>query len=63
MFADRSTENDPLFPDEILDFGRKSLAENNTEHEIKTYSGVPHGKCRVLTCLKIGLTAPKVLRW
>ncbi|EXJ95516.1 hypothetical protein A1O1_00638 [Capronia coronata CBS 617.96] len=35
-------ENDPLFPDEILDEGRKQFATSNIEHEIKVYSAVPH---------------------
>ena len=37
-------ENDQLFPQEILDDGKKHLEENKVDHEIKTYSGVPHGK-------------------
>ena len=37
-------ENDPLFPDEILEAGRKSLQERKVEHEIEIYSNVPHGK-------------------
>ncbi|EHY58236.1 hypothetical protein HRR83_004906 [Exophiala dermatitidis] len=36
-------ENDPLFPDEILEEGRKQFAASNIEHEIKVYEGVPHG--------------------
>ncbi|KIX06087.1 uncharacterized protein Z518_04061 [Rhinocladiella mackenziei CBS 650.93] len=36
-------EHDPLFPDEILEDGRKQFAASNIEHEIKTYSNVPHG--------------------
>jgi len=36
-------ENDPLFPEEILEDGRKHFATSNVEHEIKTYSNVPHG--------------------
>ncbi len=37
-------EDDPLFPAEVLEAGRKSLAANKVEHEIEVYSGVPHGK-------------------
>jgi dienelactone hydrolase len=37
-------ENDPLFPDEILEEGKKHLATSSVEHEIKVYTGVPHGK-------------------
>ncbi|KEF60246.1 uncharacterized protein A1O9_05096 [Exophiala aquamarina CBS 119918] len=36
-------ENDPLFPDEILEEGKKQFAASNLVHEIKTYPGVPHG--------------------
>lgn len=39
------TENDPLFPDEILEEGKKLFATSNLEHEIKTYPRVPHGSC------------------
>jgi dienelactone hydrolase len=38
-----AVENDPLFPEEILDVGRKHLATTAVEHEIKVYKGVPHG--------------------
>ncbi|KIV90551.1 hypothetical protein PV10_07842 [Exophiala mesophila] len=36
-------ENDPLFPDDVLEEGRKQFATTNLEHQIKTYPGVPHG--------------------
>ena len=36
-------ENDVLFPEEILEEGRKHMRENATEHDIKVYPGVPHG--------------------
>ncbi|KAK6382806.1 hypothetical protein LTS17_003475 [Exophiala oligosperma] len=36
-------ENDPLFPAEILEDGKKYFATSNVEHEIKMYSDVPHG--------------------
>ncbi|KAF2753827.1 alpha/beta-hydrolase [Pseudovirgaria hyperparasitica] len=36
-------ENDPLFPDEIRKEGVKTLETNKIEHEVKLYSGVPHG--------------------
>ncbi|KAK6359835.1 hypothetical protein TWF696_000969 [Orbilia brochopaga] len=36
-------ENDGLFPDEVREAGRKDLQERNIDHEIKVYSGVPHG--------------------
>jgi hypothetical protein len=32
-----------LFPEEILEEGKKQFAASNLEHEIKTYPGVPHG--------------------
>lgn len=36
-------ENDPVFPDELATAGKEALEKNGVEHEIKTYSGVPHG--------------------
>ncbi|KIW16123.1 hypothetical protein PV08_06174 [Exophiala spinifera] len=36
-------ENDPLFPAEILEDGKKDFATSNVEHEVKMYSAVPHG--------------------
>jgi hypothetical protein len=42
------TENDQLFPEEILEEGRRHLQANNIDHEIRTYPGVPHGKSQHL---------------
>jgi hypothetical protein len=42
-------ENDQLFPEEILEEGRKYLEANNIEHEIRIYAGVPHGKSQYST--------------
>ncbi|KAG0636559.1 Alpha/Beta hydrolase protein [Tuber brumale] len=36
-------ENDMFFPDEVRDGGRKHLQDNNIDHELKVYLGVPHG--------------------
>jgi dienelactone hydrolase len=36
-------ENDPLFPAEVLEVGRKAFASSDTEHEVRVYEGVPHG--------------------
>ena len=36
-------ENDQLFPDDVRTAGQKFLEEKKIKHEIKTYSGVPHG--------------------
>lgn len=36
-------ENDQLFPDDVRDAGKEHLAQNKVEHEVKVYSGVPHG--------------------
>jgi hypothetical protein len=49
------TEDDQLFPEEILEEGRKYLEANNIEHEIRTYPGVPHGKsqCSTLDIAKV----------
>jgi len=38
-------ENDMFFPDEIRDEGRKQLQNNNVDHELRVYPGVPHGMC------------------
>lgn len=38
-----AVENDPLFPIEILEEGKKALAEKQQEVEVETYPGVPHG--------------------
>lgn len=35
--------NDPLFPEEVLENGRKYLEEGKVEHEIEVYEGCPHG--------------------
>ncbi|MCJ1285689.1 hypothetical protein MMC26_005030 [Xylographa opegraphella] len=39
----RAIENDQLFPDDVRETGKAYLEENHIEHEIKVYSGVPHG--------------------
>lgn len=36
-------ENDPLFPGEILEAGKKQWHETAVEHEVNVYPGVPHG--------------------
>ncbi len=36
-------ENDQLFPDDVRTAGQKYLEENKVKHEVKVYSGVPHG--------------------
>lgn len=42
--VEKLSEHDPLFPDDILEEGRKQFAASSVEHEIKTYPEVPHGK-------------------
>lgn len=37
-------EDDPLFPQDVLDEGRKWLQESGVDHEIEVYKNVPHGK-------------------
>lgn len=37
-------EEDGLFPDETREAGKKYLEDNNIEHEMKVFSGVPHGE-------------------
>ena len=61
LLPNSCSENDQLFPEEILDTGRKHLATSNVEHEIKTYSGVPHGNfssihyvCSIISDLEVG---------
>lgn len=39
-----SVENDQLFPDEVREAGRAHLEEKQIKHEVKVYTGVPHGK-------------------
>lgn len=36
-------ENDGLFPDETREEGKTALEKSGVEHEIRVYSGVPHG--------------------
>ncbi|EAA31452.3 alpha/beta-hydrolase [Neurospora crassa] len=38
-----SVENDPVFPDEVRMAGEDYMRENNVEHEVQVYPGVPHG--------------------
>lgn len=39
-----SVENDPVFPNEVRIAGEDYMSENNVEHEVQVYPGVPHGK-------------------
>ena len=38
-----AVEDDALFPDEVRDEGQKAMEERGLDHELKVYSGVPHG--------------------
>lgn len=38
-----AVENDPLFPADVLDHGKKALVDRQQEIEVTTYPGVPHG--------------------
>ena len=38
-----AVENDPLFPEEILEIGKKNLASSEVPHEVTVYQNVPHG--------------------
>ena len=38
-----AVRDDPLFPDEVREEGVKAMEEKKVEHEVKVYSGVPHG--------------------
>lgn len=37
-------EDDPLFPQDVLEEGRKLWTEQKVDHEVEVYSGVPHGE-------------------
>lgn len=56
-----SAESDQLFPEEILEEGRKYLEANNIEHEIRTYPGVPHGKPQCLTTAIVEVEAVNII--
>lgn len=36
-------EEDPLFPGDVLDEGRRWMDENEVDYEVEVYKGVPHG--------------------
>ncbi|KIH93082.1 dienelactone hydrolase family protein [Sporothrix brasiliensis 5110] len=36
-------ESDPMFPDAVRTAGEDYLSQNNVEHEVQVYPGVPHG--------------------
>ena len=55
------SENDELFPGEILEEGRKYLEANNIEHEICVYPGVPHGKPQYLTVAILEAEADSII--
>lgn len=38
-----AVEDDPLFPEDVLEAGKKGLEERKVEVEVKTYPKVPHG--------------------
>lgn len=39
-----AVENDQLFPNEVREAGRAHLEKKQIQHEVKVYTGVPHGK-------------------
>ena len=39
-------DNDPLFPNDIREEGKKSLEERKVEYELEIYQDVPHGKSK-----------------
>lgn len=38
-----AVKDDPLFPETVLEDGRKAIAERQQELEVETYPDVPHG--------------------
>ena len=36
-------DEDPLFPGDVLEEGKKSMDENEIDYEVEVYQGVPHG--------------------
>jgi len=38
-----AVKDDPLFPEEVLEEGKKALIDKQQELEIETYPAVPHG--------------------
>jgi dienelactone hydrolase len=38
-----AVQDDPLFPEEVLEVGRKAWAANNAECKVEVFEGVPHG--------------------
>jgi dienelactone hydrolase len=53
LLAEACPENDQLFPDDIREQGRQYLETNGIEHEVKVYSGVPHGEPDLIMCLSL----------
>ena len=44
-------EHDPLFPDEVRTQAEDIMSNDNVEHEVQVYPGVPHGKYSSHVCL------------
>ena len=38
-----AVQDDPLFPEEVLEEGQKAIVAKQQELEVETYPGVPHG--------------------
>lgn len=38
-----AVEDDPLFPNEVREAGKKDMEERALDHELQVYHGVPHG--------------------
>lgn len=38
-----AVRDDPLFPEDVLESGRKWMGSSEVEHEVKVFEGVPHG--------------------
>lgn len=51
-------QNDPLFPDEVLQAGIEILEKNQVVHEVKIYPEVPHGMLLALATFMLLLIRP-----
>ena len=55
-------DDDQLFPDEVREAGAQALQTNGVKHEVRMYSGMPHGEWdgKMGTSMVCGLTASRL---